>query len=324
MGIELGKNLEGRKIAVFGATSKIGSEFAIESMRRGAEIVAFERNAKKFPDLPEDVLPDKIIHIEGDITDRDAVFSALVGRKVDATVNFAAVFNQSSDVKKSWPVNVAGEEHVLEASRENDVKRHVFISTTGVHIKDNNAYKVTKLKAEELVRKSEVPEWMILRYGNVVGTREPNDLWNKPFITREFRGKTIGVPKIPVKKDAPFPYLSVETAVEATIAALDCKENQTLTVFDGITTVGEYISTMQKINEIDKVYRIPSVLLVQAIGIGNFILGKRFPITYGTARFLMRDLLLENETMQQELGIATRNLNPFGKSSNLLELGADS
>lgn len=38
MSIELGKNLEGRKIAVFGATSKIGSEFAIEAMRRGAEM----------------------------------------------------------------------------------------------------------------------------------------------------------------------------------------------------------------------------------------------------------------------------------------------
>lgn len=212
MSVELDRNLEGRRIVVFGATSKIGSEFAIESLRRGAEIIAFERNAKRFPDLPEGVNPSKITHVEGDITDRESVFSAFKGRRVDATVNFAAVFNQSSDVRKSWPVNVTGEEYVLEASEEYSVRRHVFISTTGVHIKDNNAYKVTKLKAEERVKKSEVPEWMILRYSNVVGTRDPNDLWNKPFFTFEFSGKTIGVPKIPVRKEAPFPYLSVETA----------------------------------------------------------------------------------------------------------------
>lgn len=154
---------------------------------------------------------------------------------------------------------------------------------------------------------------MILRYSNVIGTRDPNDLWNKPFFTSEFRGKKIGVPKIPVKEDALFPFVSVQTAIEATLAALDSRPNQTITVFDGITKVGEYISTMQKINEIDRMLRIPSALLVQAIGVGNFILGKRFPITYGTARFLLNDPLLENETMQQEFGIFPRAFNPFEK-----------
>lgn len=313
MSIELGKNLEGRRIVVFGATSKIGSEFAIEAMRRGAEVVAFERNAKKFPALPEDVNLDKIVHVEGDITDRKAVHDALVGRGADATVNFAAVFNQSSNVKKSWPVNVKGEEHVLEVSREYDVRRHVFISTSAVHIKGNNAYKVTKLEAEERVKESGIPEWVILRYRNVIGTSDPNDLWNKPFFTFEFQGRKIATPKIPLREDAPFPFLSVPTAVEATLAALDSRPNQTITVFDGVTTVGEYIAVMRKINEIDRMFKIPSALLVQVIGVGNVVLGKRFPITYGTAKFLLNDPLLENKTMQQDLGISPRPFNPSRK-----------
>ena len=310
MSVELGRNLEDRQIAVFGGTSKIGSKFAIEAARRGAEIVAFERNPARFPLLPPDVDKRRITHVEGDITDKKAVFTAVQGRKLDTTINFAAVFNQSSDIGKSWPVNVQGEEHVLEASEEYSVKRHVFISTSGVFIEDNNAYKVTKLEAEKRVQESNIAEWVILRYSNVIGTRDPNDLWNKPFITFRLGDKVIGIPKIPAKDDAPFPYVTLNTAVEATLASLNCSPNQTITVFDGVITVGKYLSAMQEMNEIDRLLKLPPVLMVRAIGIGNFILGKRFPITYGTAKFLLDNPVLENETMERELGIVSAPFDP--------------
>ena len=225
--------------------------------------------------------------VVGDITNREDVMNAIQGKSIDATINFAANLNLSSDSSKSREVNVNGEEYVLNATENFYVPRHIFISTIGVHMEGPNAYKDTKLEAEELVKNSRVPEWLILRYANVIGTDDLNDQWNNPFFTKEIFGKKIGLAKIPTKKNAPFPYLGIETATDATINALVASPNQTITILDGFTTVDEYLTAMARVNSIDFKLAIPHFIAIPSLDIANNafdILGKDFPLTSGAAK----------------------------------------
>lgn len=97
-----------------------------------------------------------------------------------------------------------GERHVLDATKYFNIPRHIFISTIGTQMEGPNAYRDTKLEAENLVRNSQVPEWFILRFANVLGTDNPNDLWNNPFITKKLLGKKVGFSKIPFKRNTLF------------------------------------------------------------------------------------------------------------------------
>lgn len=90
------ESIEGKRIAIYGATSKIASDTARKAMSQGAEVVAFVRNQSKAESLKQAGAEIVV----GDITNRKDVLKAVEGRKIDATINFAAVFNLSSDAFK--------------------------------------------------------------------------------------------------------------------------------------------------------------------------------------------------------------------------------
>lgn len=209
-------------------------------------------------------------------------------------------------LSKSRAVNVSGEEYILNANEQFYIPRHIFISTAGVEMDGPNAYKDTKLEAEELVKNSQVPEWLILRFANVIGTQGPNDLWNNPFLTKGVFGRRIGLAKIPTKKNAPFPYLCIDTATEATLKAITARPNQTITIIDGFSTLYRYLAAMVRVNNIDFAIALPGSVVVPSLVVANKIgelLGKRFPITPGAAKIITNMPKLENETMRKELGI---------------------
>jgi len=296
------ESIEGKRIAIYGATSNIASETAKKAMVQGAEVVAFVRNRAKAEPLKRAGAEIVV----GDITNSNDVMNAVRGRSIDVTINFAAVFNLSSDASRSRAVNVRGEEYVLNANEQFYIPRHIFISTAGVLMEGPNAYKDTKLEAEGLVKNSKVSEWLILRFANVIGTEDPNDLWNNPFLTKEVLGRRIGLSKIPSKKNVPFPYLGIDTATEATLKAITARPNQTITILDGFDTVEGYLTAMARINDVDFVIALPDSVVVPALVAANKaaeLVGKHFPITPGFAKIVTNCPKFENEEMQQELGI---------------------
>lgn len=302
---KLGKNLQGRIIAVYGASSNIGRKFTQEAAKRGAAVIAVARDTSKVPSHPKRGATGSIEALQGDIIQRKDVRKALRGRNVDTTINFAADF--SADVSKAKAVNVFGEQHVLDASVEYGVKRHIYISTIATQISKSNAYRDTKRKAEDAVKVSgeKQLDWIILRYANVLGTRT----WDQPF-KFIFPYLRLAVPKVPTDaKDAAFPYVTIETAIEATLAALEARPNQTITVLDGQTTIREYLSAMEKVYNIKGSY-LPSQLLHFL----DKVFGKYFPSITGYSaamEFLAHPPTFENETMRQELQVETRHFQEW-------------
>jgi nucleoside-diphosphate-sugar epimerase len=290
-------DLKGKTIAVFGASSNIGRNFIEDAAKRGAKVIAIARNTNKI----NQVVNKKIEIVQGDITQLKDVEKALRNKNVDATINFAASF--SSDITEARKVNVIGEKYILSASKKFNVKRHIYISTIATQMPKSNIYRDTKLEAEKEVKKAgkgKKIEWMILRFANVLGT----PTWDQPFkiIIPYLR---LGVPKIPTSsKAAQFTYLTIYTAAESVLSALVSKPNQTITIFDGQMTIGQYLSCMEKQHHVKR-----SFLPLRPLQTLNKLIGKKILFIAGltaVSEFLANPPLFENETMKRELNIKPR------------------
>jgi len=106
------------KIAVFGATGKIGQELVIQALELGLSVTAITRNADKI----------KISHpslsvLEGDVLDYDFVDSAVQGH--DAI--FCAVGGGRKDSVRSEVTK-----HILQAMEKYNIQRFICQTTMGV------------------------------------------------------------------------------------------------------------------------------------------------------------------------------------------------
>lgn len=291
------ESLEGKRIAIYGGASQIASQTALDALNQGAEVTAFVRDPKK----AERLAHEGVEIFVGDITSRKDVMRMAENQGFDVTINFAAHFNQSKRSEQSRKVNVDGEQYVLDATEQFYIPRHIFISTIGTQMEGPNSYRDTKLEAEDLVRNSGVPEWMILRYANVIGT----DIWNNPFVSFEAFGKKLGISKIPTRKAAPFSYLGIETATEATLKAITSKPNQTITVVDGFTTLDGYLAAMARVNNLNFMLALPGSVVHPALVAANKtadLFGKNFPLTPGTSLMMTNPPELEFQNMS-DLGV---------------------
>lgn len=239
MSIERPDNLEGKVITVYGATSKLGMAFMETATARGASIIAFART----PDKMSDQLKNNphVLVVTGDITDPHAVDRAIETgfqnfENVDATVNFASVLYQARrKTDASRPVNVWGEQNVIKSTVNHSVPRHIYVSSIAALMEGGtNAYATTKLEAEKAVKESGL-NYVILRPANVIGTSDPDDIWNNPLVP------IVNVPKVPLRRDSRFPFTTPENVTEATIAALDHGDWQTVPIIDGYKSMDEYI-----------------------------------------------------------------------------------
>lgn len=106
-------------ILIFGATGATGACLINEANSRGHDVTAFVRDASGLasPDTP---------HIQGDITDPDAVLRALSGQ--DAVVS---ALGPRTPLQRD-PELVAGIRTIVAAMEKSAVRRIVYISTMGV------------------------------------------------------------------------------------------------------------------------------------------------------------------------------------------------
>lgn len=128
------------KILVTGGAGFIGSNFTryIADKYPNYKIVALDNlspysNRKNISDLEES---QKIIFVEADITDFKAIDNIYKKYDIEYVVNFAAeshndraILNPSIFAKS----NALGAQLMVEASRQNRVKRHIHISTIEVY-----------------------------------------------------------------------------------------------------------------------------------------------------------------------------------------------
>lgn len=190
-------------VLLTGGTGYIGSHTAVTLIEAGFNVILFDNLSNSYRNVVirlERITSKKICFIEGDIGDKPLVSSLLKKFHIDAVIHFAgfkAVSESISDPLKYYDNNVCGTIKLLEAMRENNVKKIVFSSSATVYGEPEylpfdekhptnaiNPYGRTKLCIEELLRdlvRSD-SEWsaICLRYFNPVGAHDSGIIGDHP------------------------------------------------------------------------------------------------------------------------------------------------
>ena len=179
--------LRGKRVLVTGAGGSIGSEISRQLLSAGAArlyLLGHGENAiyqidKELRLLQEEGVGEKtiIVPIIGDLRDRNHMVWIFAHLKADVVFHAAAY--KHVPMMEENPVaaienNLFGTDNLIYASRKHQVKRFVHVSTDKA-VEPVSVYSVSKFLCEELVmkaaRESDSSAFMIVRFGNVLGSR---------------------------------------------------------------------------------------------------------------------------------------------------------
>lgn len=138
-----------KKFLVTGVAGFIGSNLAEELLKRGFKVRGidnFSNGKKENVDRLSELFSD-FEFIEGDI--RDYAFCSIISKNIDFVLHQAAIGSVPRSIKDPLIYesnNVQGTSNMMEASRQNNVKRFVFASSSSV-FGDSN--KLPKIEGEE-------------------------------------------------------------------------------------------------------------------------------------------------------------------------------
>ena len=149
------------RVLLTGATGFLGSHLGREMLRRGVPFSVLARSPRRAAFYLEQGVDVRL----GDVTRPGDCRQALRGCR--SLVHLAAAADVS-DAAFNRAVNVDGLRHVLDACREEGVRRVVFLSSTCAGRPLRDAYGETKLEGESLVRESGL-EATILRPTMIYG-----------------------------------------------------------------------------------------------------------------------------------------------------------
>jgi UDP-glucose 4-epimerase len=189
---ELGMDIRGKRLVVIGGAGLIGSH-TVDLLAREdvGEIVIYDNFVRGTHENLTQALRDprvRIFDVGGDICQTDVLAAALKG--ADGVFHFAALWLlQCHDFPRAaFDVNVRGTFNVLEACRDNGVKRLVYSSSASVYgdaveepmtedhpFNNKNFYGATKIAGEAMARAFHHRyglNYVGLRYMNVYGPRQ--------------------------------------------------------------------------------------------------------------------------------------------------------
>jgi len=144
---------------VTGATGFVGSHIAERLIKEGDEVVALVRKTSNTAFLSS--IGVKLTY--GDVNDAASLKRAMYG--IDVVYHSAALADEWISPKEAYRVNVEGTKNLLDAAREADVKRFIFVSSLAVlgmkdhygtiadapYYKTGDSYIDTKIDSEQLV-----------------------------------------------------------------------------------------------------------------------------------------------------------------------------
>jgi len=144
-------------ILLTGATGFLG-EFVLRGLiEKGYDVTCFVRETSNLETIKE--LGAQYVY--GELDNQSSICDALKGK--DALINIASLgFGHCPDIIKSC--------------EDMNVKRAVFISTTGIFTKLNPDSKSVRLEAERLIKESRL-DYTILRPTMIYGTPKDRNMW---------------------------------------------------------------------------------------------------------------------------------------------------
>jgi UDP-glucose 4-epimerase len=203
------------RVCVIGGSGFLGSHVADQLSAAGHEVRIYDRN-------PSPWLQAGQTMIVGDLLALESMLEAVKG--CDAVYNFAALADLNDALDKpieTVKINVLGNVQVLEACRQQGVKRFVYASTVYVYSREGGFYRCSKQAAEHYVEEYQQVyglEYTILRYGSLYGPRadHSNGLYRIVKSALE-----TGVLRYQGSPDTLREYIHVEDAARASVAALN-------------------------------------------------------------------------------------------------------
>jgi FlaA1/EpsC-like NDP-sugar epimerase len=174
--------LENSRVLVTGGGGSIGSELCRQICRfRPRSVILFERAESPLYEIDLELKSDfpyvKIFSVLGDIRDRHQLEHAFSEHQPQVVFHAAAYKHVPMMEVQPWKAvrnNILGTRNVIDIAREHDVDRFVFVSTDKA-VRPVNVMGATKRVAELLVEGQnggghKGPKFMIVRFGNVVGS----------------------------------------------------------------------------------------------------------------------------------------------------------
>lgn len=163
-----------KKAIVFGGSGFLGSHVADALTARGYEVTIFDMRESPYLQKNQKM-------IVGSILDEELVTRSVRGQ--DVVYNFAAIADIDEAHKKPVDTirhNVLGNTIILEASRQNAIKRFVYASSVYVYSQAGSFYRSSKQASELIIENyHEICglTYTILRYGSLYGPRAGPSNW---------------------------------------------------------------------------------------------------------------------------------------------------
>ena len=144
-------------ILLTGATGFLGEFVLKELVAKGYDVTCFVRKTSNIDNIKK----LNVKYVYGELDDYKSICEALKGK--DALINIASLgFGHAPNI--------------VNACEEMNVKRAVFVSTTGVFTKLNLSSKAVRLEAERLIKESSI-DYTIIRPTMIYGTPRDRNMW---------------------------------------------------------------------------------------------------------------------------------------------------
>lgn len=179
------------KTIVFGGSGFIGSHVADALSEAGHDVTIYDLERSKYAKPTQNM-------VIGDILDEKLVRKTI--KEMDVVYNFAGIADLEKARNKPIETveqNILGNTILLEAARQENVKRFIYASTIYVYSNSGSFYRCSKHACEfyiETYQKQYSLDYTILRYGTVYGCRAGMENSVHKFITQALAEGAITYP----------------------------------------------------------------------------------------------------------------------------------
>ena len=169
------------KAIVFGGSGFVGSRVADKLTESGYEVTIFDLKTPKSAKKSQKF-------VMGDMLDAGKVKNAVKGQ--DIVYNFAGVADIDKATRSpvnTLKINIEGNTNIIEASKENKVKRFVFASSLYVYSESGSFYRCSKQACELIIEEYQKHyglDYTILRYGSLYGIHADESNWIYSILTQ--------------------------------------------------------------------------------------------------------------------------------------------
>lgn len=309
--------MNSKQVALIGGSGFIGYHLTIELQARGfqVEILDLKSPGTHFP---------PVIFKPLDLLNKKQVREILVGSNYGTMINLAAITNDKSPSILDYLVNFEGCKNLVDILEElNSECRFIQISTQYVQkpiskgvLEDSpkamNAYGESKKRGEEILKKSKLKNWVILRPTNVWGRYHPG--FPQGFWRMMRKGFYVH-PNRPVIRS--YGYVGGVCNQIVQFAALPESTALRKVYYVGDDPIDSYIWVNAFSKELrgKNVRVVPSAVILAASIFGEFLqkLGLNFPLNLKRYKSMTTDYIVD---MEPTWKVITKPNQDFDKSVN--------